>query len=184
MKCVFKPIWGRTGSTWEPMAWIGPAENIVPARRKYLNATDKQIILMRQRSKCNFCGVGVKLYPYSNADFDHLVPVVFGGATVVDNIQLLCVPDHRRKSALEATKSVKVLNTNIEPGDNRVYILTALENSELENPVDTKTPIEAVRDGCALSLLTYRRDTHSREHELGFAEMLETFAYVAPNSTA
>jgi hypothetical protein len=49
----------------------------------------------RDNGKCVVCG------SRENLEFDHIIAVTLGGATTVRNLQLLCQPCNRRKSAKE-----------------------------------------------------------------------------------
>lgn len=53
----------------------------------------KQYVWQRDGGCCRQCGSNVEL------QFDHIIPVAFGGATSAENLQLLCGPCNRRKGA-------------------------------------------------------------------------------------
>jgi HNH endonuclease len=53
----------------------------------------KQYVWNRDGGRCRQCGSNVEL------QFDHVIPVAFGGATSPDNLQILCGPCNRRKGA-------------------------------------------------------------------------------------
>ncbi|CAM9484792.1 unnamed protein product, partial [Ectocarpus sp. 8 AP-2014] len=76
-------------------------KNLGAAVRRHLSTNDKQSILHRQRRMCNSCGGHIELYPVANCDADHILPVMSGGKTAVENMQLLCVTCHRRKTLHE-----------------------------------------------------------------------------------
>ncbi|CAN0037389.1 unnamed protein product, partial [Ectocarpus sp. 6 AP-2014] len=61
----------------------------------------KETLMEKQGSKCNYCSGPIQLYPGSNCDCDHIIPVTYGGSSDIDNLQLLCVPCHRIKTGLE-----------------------------------------------------------------------------------
>lgn len=70
------------------------------AEREQLSTTDKQLILTRQRGRCNFCGALLKESTTITAhtfakdrvtqEFDHRIPVDRGGESIVENYQALC----------------------------------------------------------------------------------------------
>ena len=128
MKYSFKAIWGSSGkgNIIKPVAWIGPCENLTPEPRKNLKSMEKQHILRRQGSRCNFCNNVIKLYPYPDCDGDHIIPISLGGKTSIENMQLLCVICHRFKSASESMKQPdKLLDINMVI-DQEVYILDTI----------------------------------------------------------
>ncbi len=55
----------------------------------------KQYVWQRDRGRCRCrqCGSNIEL------QFDHLIPLAFGGATTEQNLQILCGPCNRRKGA-------------------------------------------------------------------------------------
>lgn len=176
MKCVFLPICDGKGD--RPVAYVGPVQNLKPETRRHLSPIDKQQILQRQNYLCNSCGEPIRLYPSANCDADHIVGVCRGGKTTLENIQLLCVQDHRAKSAREAQGASRIVDVGLEPGDTCVYIFAS---GTVQFPVDKRTPLEAIQNGCGLSLLTFKRvDRTFAEDaygEVDFGKMLKTFVY-------
>ena len=63
------------------------------ARRQGIPKNVKQEVWQRDSGKCVECGSNEKL------EYDHIIPVAKGGANTVRNIQLLCEPCNRTKSA-------------------------------------------------------------------------------------
>lgn len=53
----------------------------------------KQYVWTRDGGRCRHCGANVEL------QFDHIIPVAYGGATSADNLQILCGPCNRHKGA-------------------------------------------------------------------------------------
>lgn len=53
----------------------------------------KQYVWVRDSGRCRNCGSGVEL------QFDHVIPIAFGGSSAADNLQVLCGPCNRRKGA-------------------------------------------------------------------------------------
>ena len=53
----------------------------------------KQLVFQRDGGRCRQCGSQQEL------QFDHVIPVVMGGASTAENLQVLCGPCNRRKGA-------------------------------------------------------------------------------------
>ncbi len=53
----------------------------------------KQFVWARDGGKCRHCGATSEL------QFDHVIPVAMGGSSAPENLQILCGPCNRRKSA-------------------------------------------------------------------------------------
>ena len=53
----------------------------------------RRAVFERDGGQCTECGSNFDL------QYDHVIPVALGGATTVDNIQLLCGPCNRLKGA-------------------------------------------------------------------------------------
>ncbi|AAK14442.1 EsV-1-16 [Ectocarpus siliculosus virus 1] len=179
MTHLFLPVFSGTAS--KPVAYIGPSHNLRPVARKHLTRPQKWAILERQRSRCNSYGDRIHIYPYANCDADHIISVCRGGKTLPENMNLLCLPCHRRKTCLEAGGLPRTVNVALEPGDTSVYIFT---EGVLAFPVDKRTPLEAIGDGCALSLLSYKRVDRTfvepAYEEVDYAKMLQRFVYTPP----
>lgn len=176
MKCAFVPVWSGNGN--KAMAYIGPSQNLTPEVRRHLTPIDKQRILRRQGSRCNSCGERIRLHPFANCDADHIIGVCRGGKTTLENMQLLCVQHHREKSALEARCASKIIDIALEPSDTNVYIFTT---GTIQFPVDKRTPLEAITNGCGLSILAFDRMERAWAKdacaEVDFEKMLDKFAY-------
>lgn len=56
------------------------------------------------------------------------------------------------KSVMEAIGVPKSIEIALEPGDTSMYIFTC---GKMAFPVDKTTPLEAIENGCGLSLLTF-----------------------------
>ncbi|CAM9876010.1 unnamed protein product, partial [Laminaria digitata] len=55
-------------------------------------------ILEAQNNVCKVCFAEVRTGGHSkNCDVDHILPLSLGGNNGIDNLQILCVEDHRRK---------------------------------------------------------------------------------------
>ena len=53
----------------------------------------KHLVWIRDGGRCRRCGVTSEL------QFDHIIPVALGGGNSAENVQILCGPCNRRKSA-------------------------------------------------------------------------------------
>lgn len=62
-----------------------------PSPRGAIPDDVKQYVWTRDHGRCCNCGSTVEL------QFDHIIPVALGGASVADNLQVLCGPCNRRK---------------------------------------------------------------------------------------
>ncbi|CBJ33465.1 EsV-1-16 [Ectocarpus siliculosus] len=176
MRCTFLPVFGGVGQA--PVAYVGPSHNLRPRARKHLTRSQKQAVLQTQRSRCNSCGDLIHLQPYANCDADHVIGVCRGGETVEENTQMLCVRCHRQKTCLEAGGSPRTVEVALEPGDSNVYIFTG---GTMDLPCDKRTPLEAIGDGCALSIITYKRVNRKVvkvvDEGVDYAKMLQRFVY-------
>lgn len=65
----------------------------IPTVRGVVPDDVKQFVWTRDRGRCRQCGSNVEL------QFDHIIPVAYGGASTVDNLQVLCGPCNRRRGA-------------------------------------------------------------------------------------
>lgn len=175
---AFVPIW--SAKTRAPVAYIGPAQNLTPEERRHITPLKKQMLLRRQRSRCNHCAKSIQLKPFASCDADHIVAVSRGGKTTLQNMQLLCVPCHREKSAREAASCTKLVDMCLEPGAKDVYIFTDVLAGQIQiqqYPPDKRTPLEAIENGCGLSLLTFTKA--NRRFDADSSNMFQKYAYVA-----
>lgn len=64
-------------------------------------------VFYRDKGRCAMCGLDCTptLRPEKNENYDHIVPLAKGGANDVTNLQLLCGPCNRQKSASGAITS-------------------------------------------------------------------------------
>lgn len=53
----------------------------------------KQLVWTRDQGRCRHCGATTEL------QFDHVIPVAFGGGSAPENLQVLCGPCNRSKAA-------------------------------------------------------------------------------------
>lgn len=73
-------------------------------RRKRFHRRIYWQILRRQKARCSACDGSLR----SGYQFDHVLPIWLGGADAPENLEALCVPCHRHKTALEAGQRAKV----------------------------------------------------------------------------
>jgi len=64
-----------------------------PSARGAIPDDVRQLVWQRDGGRCRNCDATVEL------QFDHIIPVSMGGASTVDNLQVLCGPCNRRKGA-------------------------------------------------------------------------------------
>lgn len=178
---VFCPIWAGYNGLWKPIAFVGPVESLNPEPRKSLNSFDKQAISKRQSGKCNFCDTKLSMFPYSNCDADHIIPICIGGKTNVSNMQLLCCPCHRHKTALENKGSSKKISYGFEKG---VTYITCSRSSQHIGPLDRVTPLDAISKQSDLSILTYttirKSESNRVQEDIEFNGIFDKFKYVPP----
>jgi 5-methylcytosine-specific restriction endonuclease McrA len=62
-------------------------------RRDVIPDDVKQMVWMRDGGRCPQCGAQDEL------QFDHIIRVTMGGSSSPENLQILCSPCNRRKSA-------------------------------------------------------------------------------------
>jgi len=68
------------------------AEGVAAApRREHIPEEVRRAVFRRDGGRCAACGSEELL------QFDHVIPVAFGGASTADNLQLLCAPCNREK---------------------------------------------------------------------------------------
>jgi 5-methylcytosine-specific restriction endonuclease McrA len=72
---------------------VAMAQVPAPARRGAIADDVKQLVWTRDQGRCRQCGSNVEL------QFDHIIPVAYGGASTSENLQILCGPCNRRKGA-------------------------------------------------------------------------------------
>jgi hypothetical protein len=64
-----------------------------PQQRGHIPDDVKHLVWTRDRGPCRRCGSQTEL------QFDHVIPVSLGGSSQPENLQILCGPSNRRKSA-------------------------------------------------------------------------------------
>jgi hypothetical protein len=62
-------------------------------RREVIPREVRQVVFRRDGGRCVQCGEDFDL------QYDHIIPVALGGASTVENLQLLCAPCNQEKSA-------------------------------------------------------------------------------------
>ena len=123
--CMFHAVWScrEEDGLWRPMMWVGPSKNITPSSRKRVRPTIVSSLMKEQKQRCKACGTPVSTGDYNNCDVDHIIPLVYGGTNDSSNLQIVCVPCHRKKSSLECRRVSTLMS---EPGvtweDDKVYV--------------------------------------------------------------
>lgn len=69
-----------------------------------------------------------------------------------ENTQLLCLTRHREESAHEMASCIKLFDLRLQAGAKDVYIVTPAATQG-----NKRSPLEAIENGCGLSLLTFTR---------------------------
>lgn len=77
--------------------WIGHTPDTAIPDRVKLRVHD------RAEGKCKKCD-----QPARPAEYDHAIPLIIGGENRETNLQLLCVPCHKAKTALDVKIKAKV----------------------------------------------------------------------------
>ena len=83
----------RWGKIEREVAALENLERLPSARRERIPDGVRLFVWQRDEAKCVQCASQV------NLEFDHIIPVVKGGANTERNIQLLCETCNRRKGA-------------------------------------------------------------------------------------
>jgi 5-methylcytosine-specific restriction endonuclease McrA len=65
----------------------------IASTRRAIAPDLKQFVWKRDGGRCRQCGHNVEL------QFDHVIPIAYGGATTAENLQILCGHCNRRKGA-------------------------------------------------------------------------------------
>lgn len=95
------PMYAGHGGVWGVCGYIVSDD---PTVRKDATKAERLCLLKEQENKCVYCKCPVYFGKASNADVDHIIPLSLGGDTSIDNMQVLCVQCHRRKTGLEFGK--------------------------------------------------------------------------------
>lgn len=77
--------------------WIGKTDNVAIPPRVKLRLYDKA------NGRCIACTTMADSF-----ECDHIIPLILGGEHREDNLQLLCVPCHARKTRLDVKLKAKV----------------------------------------------------------------------------
>lgn len=92
------------------------------------------------------CFAEVRTGGRSNCDVDNIFPVSLGGNNGIDNLQILCVEDHRRKSSFERQG---VLGYPVGPGIKLEQCIVYIARSgitAMSTEVLSKTVKQALRE--------------------------------------
>ena len=99
-----------------------------------------------QNNKCRLCSCQVSRGVYSNSDIDHIIPLNLGGLSTESNLQIICVPCHRRKTALESRKLCRrMTEPEINLENHVVYAVNShvFFTPESVKPLDPKGCLDA-----------------------------------------
>ncbi len=69
------------------------AEQVTAKGRQHVPTEIKRAVFQRDGGRCQQCGESFDL------QFDHIIPMALGGATSIENLQLLCGECNREKGA-------------------------------------------------------------------------------------
>lgn len=73
-----------------------------PKDDRYISNKLKALVMIRDNSTCQMCGKTVK-YDHIRVHIDHVIPLSWGGATELDNLQVLCsVCNEGKKNFVES----------------------------------------------------------------------------------
>lgn len=84
----------------------GKNETFDKIKRKKFTSTDKWTILHKQSYKCNLCK---KEIGKEGPEFDHIIPLQYGGPDDVNNLQCLCIKCHSIKTQKVDNKVLSIL---------------------------------------------------------------------------
>lgn len=107
---VFVPVYTGFDRNWKIVSW----NRLTKDFKRGSTTRFRDQVLDRQNHKCNYCGCPVSFGDYSNADMDHAIPLHTGGVNALHNVQVLCVPDHRKKTALESRRLAPTLSVLLD----------------------------------------------------------------------
>lgn len=82
-----------TGDVYLHKVHVPPSKFSTEGGRELIPQGVRQMVWRRDGGRCVQCGADVNLH------FDHIIPVAKGGATTVENIQILCAPCNLSKGA-------------------------------------------------------------------------------------
>lgn len=74
-------------------------------QRKTLTVREKAVVWNRSNGLCVICQASGLIV--EGHEYDHIIPLAYGGSNDIDNFQLLCVPCHKNKSAEEKGHKVR-----------------------------------------------------------------------------
>lgn len=81
------------GTSNKVIVCVPPNKFSTEGGRELIPQGVRQVVWRRDGGRCVQCGADVNLH------FDHIIPVAKGGATTVENIQILCAPCNLSKGA-------------------------------------------------------------------------------------
>ena len=107
---VFVPVYSGFNRDWKIVSWNRFTRDF----KRGSSLKFRSEVLDRQNHNCNYCGCPVQFGEYSNADMDHVIPLHAGGVNALHNVQVLCTPDHRKKTALEGKRAQGTLSAELD----------------------------------------------------------------------
>lgn len=150
---VFGAVWGTSNGLWVQKFWVGPMENVSDGDQKSKHPKMTDRLLEIQDHVCKTCFCDISVGKHSNCDIDHIIPRRMGGMTVMSNLQAICVPCHRRKTALEGRKICRYFK-DIVPRDSRVYMVS--EDSINKFSDSNMNPEEFMKNPVGVRTLSYK----------------------------
>lgn len=115
------------------------------AVREQISASDKLIILNRQKNRCNICGAllkesgAIQLHTFAkdrvSLEYDHRIPVDRGGDSSIDNFQALChyCNKCKRQMCFVCHKECSSSCVLVSPENNTVVLATGEDISDRMN---------------------------------------------------
>lgn len=82
-----------TGTGYRHLVSVPPDKFSAEGGRELIPQGVRQVVWRRDGGRCVQCGAEAHLH------FDHIIPVAKGGATTVENLQILCAPCNLSKGA-------------------------------------------------------------------------------------
>jgi len=115
---LFVPVYSGFNRKWKIVSWNLYKKDF----KRQSSKPFREFVLNRQDHKCNYCRCEINFGEYSNADMDHEIGLHAGGQNVLHNVQALCVPCHRKKTALESRRvsitMSAIMGSAVFPGAN------------------------------------------------------------------
>lgn len=90
-----------------------PHEPVEPTERRKLRSHEREAILDRQAYRCagRDCSTNLRIWPF---EVDHVIPLWMGGADEPSNMEALCLPCHKVKTAADAKARAKAKRLHLK----------------------------------------------------------------------